>query len=108
MKAVAEPIRWLTTTALATIPLASLGLLSPLPLAVVAVRRRRRGDLATCAGMTAACLLWWLSLAEWENGGHGPQFAVSTVLLLINTAGATALTLTRRIDRPRPGRGFTS
>lgn len=108
MKAVADPARWVVTAVLAAIPLASLGLLSPLPLAVVAVHRRRRTDLATCVGIAAACLLWWLSLAVWKDGGHGPRFAVSAVLLLINTAGATTLTLTRRLDLRWPGRGSTS
>ncbi|WP_455351352.1 hypothetical protein [Streptomyces sp. SYSU K217416] len=73
---------------LAALPVASLGLLSPVPSLVIAVRRGARADWSAFAAFTAVALAWILQIAFTPEETHGFQFAADLLLLLLSTAGA--------------------
>lgn len=78
----------LTRMLLAAIPVASLGLLSPVPSLVIAARRGARADWAAFAAFTAVALAWILQIALTPEETHGFQFVADLLLLLLSTAGA--------------------
>ncbi|MCP3820580.1 hypothetical protein NLX86_21520 [Streptomyces sp. A3M-1-3] len=73
---------------LAALPVASLGLLSPVPSLVIAVRRGARADWLAFAAFTAVTMAWILQIAFTPEETHGFQFAADLLLLLLATAGA--------------------
>ncbi len=73
---------------LAALPVVSLGLLSPVPSLVIAVRRGARADWSAFAAFTAVALAWVMQIALTPEETHGLQFAADLLLLLLSTAGA--------------------
>ena len=80
--------RWFGAALLAAVPLVSLGLLAPVPAAVLALRFRRGEDLLVGLVQSVIWALWLLSLGTWN--GYSGQPVAGTALLLLNTAGPTA------------------
>ena len=90
---------WATRIFLILVPVWSVGLLSPVPSLLLAVRRHKPADWAAFAGFTVAWMLWVTVLAYWPDEGSGVQFAGSFMLLMVHTVGAAlhcALTITDR------------
>ena len=94
-------VKWVSRCLLALVPLGSVGLLCPVPSAVVAARRRRRADWVAFAGFTVLWLLWIADLAESPDGGTGLAFAGIFVLLVVSTVGAALHSLLAWSDRPQ-------
>src|SRR5437899_2178701 len=63
-------LRWVSRGLLALVPLGSLGLLCPVPSAVLAARRRGRADWVAFAGFT---VLWvvWAGMEDASLATHG-------------------------------------
>ncbi|MEW2634828.1 hypothetical protein AB0903_25090 [Streptomyces sp. NPDC048389] len=81
---------------LALVPVATLGLLSPVPALVIAVRRRTASAWLVFAGFTALAAAWLVQVERTPDETHGVQFAADLVLLLACTVGAAVHCLLAR------------
>ncbi|MGY3202181.1 hypothetical protein [Streptomyces sp. TE5632] len=75
-------------TLLAAVPVATFGVLGPLPSLVIAIRRRGRTHWLLCGLFTAVTVAWLLDIAFTPEETHGLSFGVDLLLLLLTTAGA--------------------
>ncbi|MFF7213161.1 hypothetical protein ACFZAU_21890 [Streptomyces sp. NPDC008238] len=68
----------------AAVPVVSLGLLSPLPALLIALRRGRRADWTAFGVFCLVLVAWALDLALTPESTHGPEFAVDVLLILLS------------------------
>ncbi|MEV0925986.1 hypothetical protein AB0I99_12765 [Streptomyces spongiicola] len=88
---------------LATVPLASLGMLGALPSLVVAWRRGARSDWLTALLFTAATVGWWFQALLTPVETHGAQFGLDVALVTLVTVGAALhVLLVRRRPSAEP------
>ncbi|MFE9765894.1 hypothetical protein ACFYPC_15425 [Streptomyces sp. NPDC005808] len=73
---------------LAAIPVASLGLLCPVPSLVIALRRGSRADWTAFGVFCAVLVAWLMELAFTPETTHGLEFADDLLLILLSMAGA--------------------
>lgn len=93
----------LPRTALAAVPLVTLGMLAAVPSLVLAFRRGRRADRSAAVIFTAVNVAWLADVMLTPVETHGLQYVADVLLLLAATVGATVHCLRSRssVSDPR-------
>ncbi|MGN9756673.1 hypothetical protein [Streptomyces sp. SD31] len=92
----------LPRTALAAVPVLTLGMLAAVPSLVLAVRRGTRADWLAAVVFTAVNVAWVAQTLLTPVETHGLQYAADVLLLFVATVGATLHCLLRRSSESRP------
>ncbi|WP_240138344.1 hypothetical protein [Streptomyces sp. MUM 178J] len=75
---------------LAAVPVASLGMLCPVPSLLIALRRQARAHWLICAGFSVIWLAWMAQALLTPVDADGLVFLMDVLLLLLATLGPAA------------------